>query len=130
MGGKLNSQKFPGQCLDLMGKTMAGEPLGLYPCHGQRGSQAFAMDREGLLRIPTLDYAMCVVAQKSKAVIGGCDGAFDDSEKLQWSWRPESAMLASEGGGCLAATSLKSGASVLGVAPCREKAAGQRWSWT
>jgi len=124
--GALTNLGVPGACLDLMGKTQDSERLGLYPCHGMRGSQAFAMDTEGLLRIPTLDYAMCVAASKGKAVISSCERDF---EELQWSWRPESAMLVNSGGGCLAGTSLKNGLPVLGVAKCREQAAGQRWSW-
>jgi len=132
--GSLVNEGLKGVCLDLMGKNQPGEQLGLYPCHGKRGSQAFAMDREGLLRIPTQDYQMCVMPHKGKAVQSPCHGSMspddtDADDKLQWSWKPESGMLVNSAGGCLAGASLKNGGAKLGVAPCRDTAAGQRWSW-
>merc|ERR1719444_498025 len=48
-------------CLD----TMGGNQPGLYPCHGQHGTQGLVMDGGGFIRIPVLMYEQCLTIQGS-----------------------------------------------------------------
>jgi len=43
-------------CLDTLGSN---EP-GLYPCHGQHGTQGLVMDGDGLIRVPLFMYEQCL----------------------------------------------------------------------
>jgi len=47
-------------CLD----TLGGNEPGLYPCHGQHGTQGLVMDGNGLVRIPLLMYEQCLAVHK------------------------------------------------------------------
>jgi len=125
--GALANLGVAGHCVDTMGRQRPGDLLGIYPCHGQHGAQAFAMDTKGHLRIPVLDYVLCLGAREGKAVIAVCNSG--DTE-VKWDWQPEPGNLITSSGKCLAATQRQAdGTSILGVAICREKAAGQKWSW-
>jgi len=45
-------------CLD----TLGGNTPGLYPCHGQHGTQGFVFDGSGLVRLPVQMYKSCLHA--------------------------------------------------------------------
>eukprot|EP00419_Tripos_fusus_P056341 CAMPEP_0172814230 /NCGR_PEP_ID=MMETSP1075-20121228/11125_1 /TAXON_ID=2916 /ORGANISM="Ceratium fusus, Strain PA161109" /LENGTH=619 /DNA_ID=CAMNT_0013654017 /DNA_START=73 /DNA_END=1929 /DNA_ORIENTATION=+ len=56
--GALANKKLEG-CFD----TLGGSRPGLYPCHGQHGTQGLVLDGDGLVRIPMLMYEQCLSAQ-------------------------------------------------------------------
>lgn len=124
--GALANLGVTGVCVDTMSRERPGDKLGIYPCHGQNGAQAFVMDTKGHVRIPVLNYILCLGAREGKAVIAVCDS--NDVEVI-WDWQPKSGNLITATGNCLAATQKADGTAILGVAKCRDKAAGQKWSW-
>uniref|UniRef100_A0A0G4FZ43 Protein-UDP acetylgalactosaminyltransferase 7 n=1 Tax=Chromera velia CCMP2878 TaxID=1169474 RepID=A0A0G4FZ43_9ALVE len=61
-----------GRCLDSMGHTQEGPAarIGVFPCHGQGGTQAWFLTRQGTLR-PSGNDALCVEAPDR---LRSCDG--------------------------------------------------------
>lgn len=57
--GALANKKLEG-CFD----TLGGSIPGLYPCHGQHGTQGLVMDGDNLVRIPMLMYEQCLSARQ------------------------------------------------------------------
>lgn len=57
--GALRSRGVDG-CID----TMGGNNPGLYPCHGQHGTQGLVMDGDGIVRVPLMMYEHCLTLQE------------------------------------------------------------------
>merc|ERR1711920_594624 len=49
-------------CVDTLGQDTPG----LYPCHGQHGTQGLVMDGDGLIRFPLLMYEKCFAMPRIK----------------------------------------------------------------
>eukprot|EP00448_Togula_jolla_P005263 CAMPEP_0170614212 /NCGR_PEP_ID=MMETSP0224-20130122/24680_1 /TAXON_ID=285029 /ORGANISM="Togula jolla, Strain CCCM 725" /LENGTH=630 /DNA_ID=CAMNT_0010939855 /DNA_START=22 /DNA_END=1915 /DNA_ORIENTATION=+ len=72
VSGSLRNEAF-GACIDTLGSKNSGEAMGVYPCHGQHGSQALVLDGDGLMLIPAAGYKNCMAAQSGKIVVQSCD---------------------------------------------------------
>eukprot|EP00439_Symbiodinium_sp_Y106_P000365 s7811_g1.t1 len=60
--------------------TLGGERPGLYPCHGQHGTQGLVIDGQGMIRIPLSMYARCLSrAEKGTVRLDTCT---DKDEKV------------------------------------------------
>jgi len=129
--GALRNPKLSG-CLDTLGSD---EP-GLYPCHGQHGSQGLVMDGVGFVRIPEKMYTECLAARKlgSRAALAlrPCpQGKGQADQAFLWRLDPETKVFAS-GGRCLEATArqtAKSPFDVRLVACPPQPGPSLAWAW-
>lgn len=48
------------KCIDTMNKNKEGADLGMYPCHGQGGTQYFAGSKSNEIRVPGVGWEYCV----------------------------------------------------------------------
>ncbi|CAJ1355827.1 unnamed protein product, partial [Effrenium voratum] len=55
--------------LDACFDTLGGDRPGLYPCHGQHGTQGLVMDGKGALLIPLSMYEKCLTAEVGQPVL-------------------------------------------------------------
>ncbi|CAD7943185.1 unnamed protein product [Amoebophrya sp. A120] len=61
--GSIRSLEQANACMDTLGAAHSGQNLGLYPCHGENGSQAYlAINNQ--LRIGMSEFKDCVMARK------------------------------------------------------------------
>eukprot|EP00040_Diaphanoeca_grandis_P036978 m.238828 g.238828 ORF g.238828 m.238828 type:complete len:615 (+) comp33730_c0_seq9:54-1898(+) len=49
-------------CLDTLGHHTGGGFAGVYPCHGQHGTQEFLFGKDGQIRIALADYTSCITS--------------------------------------------------------------------
>ena len=84
-------------CFDTMGSTNIGTQVGAYPCHGQKGTQAFYFTDRNSLRLPTMDFNSCLDRDQGKARINiwGCQ---DNNQNQVFKWNSESGQLADSTG--------------------------------
>uniref|UniRef100_A0A7S1FIA9 Ricin B lectin domain-containing protein n=1 Tax=Noctiluca scintillans TaxID=2966 RepID=A0A7S1FIA9_NOCSC len=78
-------------CFDTLGNQKVGKEVGLYLCHRNGGSQAFALSQDGRLFIGTRNFKHCVIfdLMRLKMIIRECD-----SKKLtRWSFDEASLRL-------------------------------------
>mmetsp|Transcript_139264 Transcript_139264/g.445164 ORF Transcript_139264/g.445164 Transcript_139264/m.445164 type:complete len:685 (-) Transcript_139264:134-2188(-) len=135
--GALKNDKLNG-CVD----TMGGDQPGLYPCHGQHGTQGLVMDGEGLVRVPILMYEQCMTVQGSsiprKLVLRPCPHSMHHSrDDLRWTLDATTGAFSVhlDGSGdrwCLEAMSKGTSKSPVDVhvMPCTpEVGPMQRWEW-
>ncbi|CAJ1360492.1 unnamed protein product [Effrenium voratum] len=99
-----------GLCLDTMGNLRHGDAAGLFPCHGQRGAQAFVLADDGQLLLPTTNYMGCLATRKKELVIEACDG----TKHQRWSYQSLQLQVASR---CLA-VAVAAGSFKLRVTKC------------
>jgi len=128
--GAIRNPKTNG-CVDTLGGT---EP-GLYPCHGQHGTQGFVWDGDGLIRVPVLMYEKCLAVKSKKGAetvgMKSCPRHGERiPEELHWTL-DKSKQFTSKGGSlCLEATTKATSKSPLDlkVAPCTG-GPEQLWEW-
>lgn len=73
------------RCLDTLGNSNEGQPVGVWDCHYQHGAQAFAQDKNRLIRVPVLDYAMCLwPTPRGDVVLRRCK----DGPAFRWKYQP------------------------------------------
>ncbi|CAE8714805.1 unnamed protein product [Polarella glacialis] len=133
-GGALRNQALDG-CFDTLGSQSQGAEIGLYPCHGQHGTQAYVQDGKGLLRVPQLGYRMCVSDEAPAIGIRAC---LDSDLRQKWTLDPSTMQLRSGKGNCAEASSEATNDKspyTLKVAACRvDKMQGvdkmQEWRWS
>eukprot|EP00931_Biecheleriopsis_adriatica_P076151 TRINITY_DN49893_c0_g1_i1.p1 TRINITY_DN49893_c0_g1~~TRINITY_DN49893_c0_g1_i1.p1 ORF type:complete len:700 (+),score=130.02 TRINITY_DN49893_c0_g1_i1:85-2184(+) len=119
---------FRNSCFD----TLGGDSPGLYPCHGQHGTQGLVMDGDGLLRIPLSMFEKCLTCTEGgKLRLRSCDARdFDNRQHF---------LLGSDGlvrrkgdkGLCLQASS-KGDEKIpysMSHGPCDSQKPEQRWEW-
>lgn len=109
--------------------TLGGERPGLYPCHGQHGTQGLVIDGQGMIRIPLSMYARCLSrAERGTVRLDTCS---DKDEKGRQHWILSDGRLQLQGSDeCLHTTS-KMGDSIpysLRVGPCHQSL-DQKWEW-
>mmetsp|Transcript_64118 Transcript_64118/g.134792 ORF Transcript_64118/g.134792 Transcript_64118/m.134792 type:complete len:679 (-) Transcript_64118:271-2307(-) len=79
-GGAISSRAING-CVDNMG----GNEPGLYPCHGQHGSQGYAIDATGMVRAPERMFEQCLTVSGSgeqrRLALRPCNQKRED---MQW----------------------------------------------
>lgn len=126
-GGALRNPELKA-CID----TMGGDRPGLYPCHGQHGSQGFVVDGDGLFRSPLHMYEKCLGASGDRLVLKACPtGSFWDATDLNWKLDETSGSF-SLGDRCLEAmqTSTSQSPVDVHVAPCESQPSKlQQWAW-
>lgn len=123
--------KYLDSCFD----TLNSDRPGLYPCHGQHGTQGLVMDGDGRIRIPLAMYEKCLSSSGARAVLAGCSRSKRDTQ--HWSLAPAalsggSGLLREESTGtCIEAASKKKDQIPysLRLAPCSEGKAEQQWTW-
>ena len=60
-------------CFDTLGSTTIGTQVGAYPCHGQKGTQAFYFTDKDTIRLPTMDFNSCLDRDNTQHMnIWGC----------------------------------------------------------
>ena len=71
--GEVRNQ-ITGACFDTLGSTNIGTQVGAYPCHGQKGTQAFYLTDKHTIRLPTMDFNSCLDRDQGKARLNiwGC----------------------------------------------------------
>jgi polypeptide N-acetylgalactosaminyltransferase len=128
--GALANKKLGG-CFD----TLGGSRPGLYPCHGQHGTQGLVMDGDNLVRIPMLMYEQCLSARK--------DGPDKHHLELQYCqvrkdqlWQfdiTNGTFFTMEGGKALCLEALKKQTDKspfdLRLSSCSSNNEMQRWEW-
>lgn len=125
--GALKNRKFDA-CFD----TLGGRQPGLYPCHGQHGTQGLVMDGQGSLRIPLLMYESCLSsADFGKSVkLSPCSSGIADAEHRQsWDLDTNTGLFQRKGTqSCLEGVpgSIPNG---LKLAPCDVFRQEQHWEW-
>lgn len=125
-GGSLQNEA-KSACIDSLGSTTPGAQLGVYPCHGQHGTQALVMDGDGMVRIPQTGYSRCMTAEGAAAVIGDCGAG----PKARWTHSAPTRQFASTGGDCLefAEEATPMSPYTLRLAKCEEGKVEQKWFW-
>jgi len=122
-----------GGCLD----TLMSKNPGLYPCHGQHGTQAFAVDGEGFMRLPLMMYEQCVAIKKGGGGLSviACPRKHVSGDKFsdaRWELQA-SGRMASVSGQCLRASRKSSTQSPLTVTlvACENGVAdtSDQWTW-
>lgn len=117
-------------CMDTLGRSSGGTPLGVYPCHGQHGTQAFVMDGDGMVRIPMTGYTSCMAAEGSNPVIAQCD---EGQKWVHWRLDPETEHFVSEKDNtCLEFSEKPATQSpfTLTIEQCEDNKKAQQWFWS
>mmetsp|Transcript_37852 Transcript_37852/g.120275 ORF Transcript_37852/g.120275 Transcript_37852/m.120275 type:complete len:243 (+) Transcript_37852:1-729(+) len=115
-------------CVDSLGSTGVGAEMGVYPCHGQHGTQALVMDSDGMVRIPQTGYSQCMGENGHAVIISQCNGP-----RSRWRHDKDTLQFAAvEAGTCLEMQDKPSPRSpfTLRLAICQQGQPAQRWSWT
>jgi len=111
-------------CVDTLGGTAPG----LYPCHGQHGTQGLVIDGKGNVRVPLLMYEDCLAEDGGRVSLVSC---WQANLEMHWTWEPHSGKFISGRGSCLEASrdpTPKSPHS-LKIAPCKNGEELQLWEW-
>eukprot|EP00927_Polykrikos_kofoidii_P017022 TRINITY_DN17728_c0_g1_i1.p1 TRINITY_DN17728_c0_g1~~TRINITY_DN17728_c0_g1_i1.p1 ORF type:complete len:625 (-),score=68.04 TRINITY_DN17728_c0_g1_i1:191-2065(-) len=122
-----------GACLDTLGATVPG----IYPCHGQHGSQAFVLDGSGLLRSAVSLYKNCLAVRGVELSFGLCPRHTEKEiagRGLIWRFDGTKRQIVSEGGLCAEALATATSGSPFGLrlSPCDSADAvrsEQQWEW-
>ena len=118
-------------CLDTLGATEIGTSMGLYPCHGQKGTQHFVMTSAGEIRVASLDYDACLDRATSGQInIWSCHR---NGGNQFWRWDKVTGHLSDETGKrCAEASRISSEKSPLSlvVADCEPSKSEQVWRLT
>jgi len=126
-------------CID----TLGGDQPGLYPCHGQHGTQGLVMDTGGLVRVPLLMYKSCLTTHSKGSAIrlhlrpcpDGKKSNGHGNPEFLWHLDPESKRLSvstHSGMYCLEAVQRQTSQSPVDahLVPCSEqRMAAQEWEW-
>mmetsp|Transcript_45970 Transcript_45970/g.99856 ORF Transcript_45970/g.99856 Transcript_45970/m.99856 type:complete len:613 (+) Transcript_45970:116-1954(+) len=127
VSGSLRNEAF-GACIDTLGSKNSGEAMGVYPCHGQHGSQALVLDGDGLMLIPAAGYKNCMAAQSGKIVVQSCDKSM---QRNVWEYDRQKLLFISKlDNSCLQASRDANDKSpyTLAVTRCTGEPS-QRWTW-
>mmetsp|Transcript_56597 Transcript_56597/g.150580 ORF Transcript_56597/g.150580 Transcript_56597/m.150580 type:complete len:250 (+) Transcript_56597:2-751(+) len=127
--GSLENPQLRG-CLD----TLGGHEMGVYPCHGQHGTQGLVMDGDGLLRLPILMYDSCLTAQGGVGRplrLAKCPGK-SPGQEFRWLLDETSGAFRSGNGLCLEAVDKATAKSpmTLSLSACKPDSAAQKWKWS
>mmetsp|Transcript_123317 Transcript_123317/g.349403 ORF Transcript_123317/g.349403 Transcript_123317/m.349403 type:complete len:778 (+) Transcript_123317:165-2498(+) len=116
-----------GGCID----TLGGNEPGLYPCHGQHGSQGLVMDGDGLVRIPLLMFAKCLVPEGHRLGLRHCPRGGKGSSDMLWTLDPSTRQFRIGDKECLEGVKKQTAKSPLDVtlAPCNKDNRMQKWEW-
>jgi len=119
-------------CLD----TLGGYEPGLYPCHGQHGTQGFVLDGSGLVRVPLKMYEWCLVRDRDernlrgrgKVVLQSC--ASGENKDALWTLEGNG-QFKSQSGYCLEAVPKPTEVSPfsLRVGRCQDRNDMQHFEW-
>merc|ERR1712039_925074 len=111
-------------CVD----TLGAETPGLYPCHGQHGTQGLVMDGDGLIRFPLLMYEKCFAMPQIKSCSKG-----NKPDLLLWDFDKGTGRFQQRHGAghCLEAVNKATPKSPfdLRIAPCEDGNVFQKWKW-
>lgn len=88
--GEIRNQ-ITGACFDTLGSTNIGTQVGAYPCHGQKGTQAFYFTDKNTIRLPTMDFNSCLDRdQNNNMNIWGCQAG---NQNQIFIWNRETGQL-------------------------------------
>eukprot|EP00933_Yihiella_yeosuensis_P022208 TRINITY_DN1747_c7_g1_i1.p1 TRINITY_DN1747_c7_g1~~TRINITY_DN1747_c7_g1_i1.p1 ORF type:complete len:374 (-),score=53.06 TRINITY_DN1747_c7_g1_i1:177-1298(-) len=116
-------------CVDTLGSDRPG----LYPCHGQHGTQGLVMDGAGKILIPLLMYEKCLSMTRgggNSILLTRCLPESSDRENLQhWVLEPDTKFFKRKGtSSCLAGVQ-GSVPYKLRVEQCDASNSLQKWEW-
>mmetsp|Transcript_26113 Transcript_26113/g.71966 ORF Transcript_26113/g.71966 Transcript_26113/m.71966 type:complete len:623 (-) Transcript_26113:60-1928(-) len=83
-----------GKCLDTLRHVRQGEALGMYPCHGQGGTQLFVGSKTFEIRVPEAGWEYCVDGNGGRVhqpvILYKCHG---DGGAQKWDYRKHTKQL-------------------------------------
>lgn len=111
-------------CLDTLGGINSHDAIGVYPCHGQRGTQEFVLTEQNQIKIAVSGYARCLFASGVQVTQNHCGG----ETPFIWHHDPTHGWLKSSLGKCLQLIETPHPLSPfsLDLRPCAQIEA-QRW---
>eukprot|EP00041_Stephanoeca_diplocostata_P014834 m.280150 g.280150 ORF g.280150 m.280150 type:complete len:652 (+) comp19820_c0_seq9:134-2089(+) len=110
--------KGTNQCLDSLWHEQPGQSYGIYGCHGQGGTQAFALLKSTKRICPLSNLDVCLLPS---LVLGTCDG-----EAARWEYTTEGYLLHSDTNKCLVVDD-SAGRLQLQMSSCGTKDAHLEW---
>lgn len=116
-------------CIDTLGATGPGAPIGAYPCHGSHGTQEFVFSRKGEVRVASMDYDTCVDAGGQTDVrIWSCH---DQRGNQEWGYDEKTGQI-SVGDRCMTVSEESTPRSPfsLKLAKCEENNKMQEWRFS
>jgi polypeptide N-acetylgalactosaminyltransferase len=72
-------------CFDTLGPAGVGTDVGVYPCHGQKGTQFFVLTTSNQIRIPASDFQFCLDNGKDSTAISSWH-CHNSGGPQHWHW--------------------------------------------
>ena len=112
IGGEIRNAGIADACLDTMGATKAGQDIGAFNCHGQRGTQYFILTRRNEIRLGAyLDLCLDRTQQGGGVTLWECHMGGGNQ---YWKWDPvetKGRLMDPSGATCLAVYRTKAGSA-------------------